>query len=165
MPIQTIIFKTESHDQGWSDVHWEHGSYRQSYTWFEMRVKYPVRPGSSDTTAGLMYEYSEAINVQYNDGEMAWDKFNDNFEHMVDIVGYIIKLQEREALNYSSPSLTESLQFRSVIGLPMVAVGHICRVPHVRTRGIALLKSIPFTDGILDSTFFITLTQEQQRTR
>lgn len=111
----------------------------------------------------LDFTLEAMVMVNTDDGEMAWDKFNDNFEHMVDIVGYILKLQEREALNYSTSSLTESLQFRSVIGLPMVAVGHICRVPHVRTRGIALLKSIPFTDGILDSTFFIALTQEQQR--
>lgn len=111
----------------------------------------------------LNFTLEAMVMVDTDIGEIAWDKFNENYEHMVDIVSYILKLQDREALSDSAPRLTQSLQFRSLIGLPMVAIGHICRIPQVRSRGIALLKTIPFTDGVLDSAFFLGLVQEQQR--
>lgn len=37
-PVEKIVFKTVSHDQGWSDYHQDHGTYSQSYTWFEADI-------------------------------------------------------------------------------------------------------------------------------
>lgn len=37
-PVQQIVFTIESHDQGWSNYKAWHGTYQQSYTWFEAQL-------------------------------------------------------------------------------------------------------------------------------
>ena len=43
-PVRKIIFKLKSHDQGWSDNIALHGTYAQSYTWFDACV---IKAGKS----------------------------------------------------------------------------------------------------------------------
>ncbi|KAJ5173387.1 hypothetical protein N7492_005980 [Penicillium capsulatum] len=35
-PVRKIRITVESHDQGWSDHHEDHGTFRNSWTWFEL---------------------------------------------------------------------------------------------------------------------------------
>ncbi|GBE88163.1 hypothetical protein SCP_1203930 [Sparassis crispa] len=45
LPLRRVIFETRSHDQGWSDNRWAHGSYRYSYTWFEAGQQFTASDG------------------------------------------------------------------------------------------------------------------------
>lgn len=110
----------------------------------------------------LNYTLEAMTKVETTTGQIAWDKFNQNFQRMVDIVSYILD-EEAILAPHIGSLLTSSKQFRSLIGLPMVAVGTVCRTPHIRTRGIDLLASLPFTDGAIDSRIFLELAREQQR--
>lgn len=62
LPVQAIVFRMDSHDQGWSGAEWAKGTYDWSFTWFEVRIKYP--PPNDDGDDGD--EYSEPVRVQLN---------------------------------------------------------------------------------------------------
>ncbi|KAL1649589.1 hypothetical protein SLS58_001646 [Diplodia intermedia] len=40
-PVREVTIVTRSHDQGWSDYQEHHGTYSQSYTWFEIAIQKP----------------------------------------------------------------------------------------------------------------------------
>lgn len=50
-PVQQIIIDIWSHDQGWSSYPQDHGTYRGSWTWFDLGIQRP--PGREDVSAGL----------------------------------------------------------------------------------------------------------------
>lgn len=52
-PVEKIVFKTVSHDQGWSDCHQDHGTYSQSYTWFEADIM-----GAASTCPRRVIQYN-----------------------------------------------------------------------------------------------------------
>lgn len=90
-------------------------------------------------------------------GELAWDEFNDNFAGIVSLCERILSKQKAIASKQGSDptDLTASSQFRSLIGLPLMATGAFCRVPHVRARSLELMRNISFEDGVFDSDFFV----------
>lgn len=50
-PVQQIVIDIWSHDQGWSSYPEDHGTYRGSWTWFDLGIQRPQ--GRKDITAGL----------------------------------------------------------------------------------------------------------------
>ena len=98
-------------------------------------------------------------------GEEAWDEFAPNFERIVKLGSRMLH-EQRNALfaeSEKTPNLPRRSQFRSLLALPMVAVGTFCRQADVRRRGIAMLKTLPFLDGLFDSTYFVGFNEEQIR--
>lgn len=49
LPVKTIVFKTVSLDQGWSDFQYDHGTYSNSQTFFDFMVRLPDRIGVDDS--------------------------------------------------------------------------------------------------------------------
>lgn len=47
-PVREIRISIHSHDQGWSDHHEDHGTFRNSWTWFDLRVNRPQGDEVSD---------------------------------------------------------------------------------------------------------------------
>lgn len=54
LPVKTIVFKTVSQDQGWSDSEYDHGTYSNSQTFFDFMVRLPGRVGAGDSSEGSM---------------------------------------------------------------------------------------------------------------
>lgn len=91
-------------------------------------------------------------------GEIAWDSFNANFERVIDFAGRVAQdlgLVRVKKLGNEKATLSDSSQLRSLFGLPLVAVGVFCRIPHLRRKAVAMLKAFPFLDGVFKSTFFV----------
>lgn len=52
-PIREIRIDIWSHDQGWSSYHEDHGTYRNSWTWFELGIERPSERSIEDDTKDL----------------------------------------------------------------------------------------------------------------
>lgn len=98
-------------------------------------------------------------------GEAAWDEYTSNFDRIVKLASHMLDEQGEAQLAESSTTalLPHGSQFRSLLGLPLVAVGILCRQPDLRRRGAALLRTVPFLDGLYDQAYFADLIEEQIR--
>lgn len=101
LPIQAIEFRTESHDQGWSDTASDKGTYNGSCTWFEVRIKYPPVIESKDDEAVVSNNeasYSAVTRIQHNLTATwtatkhinIWDR-DYAFPHILDILDQVQK--------------------------------------------------------------------------
>lgn len=98
-------------------------------------------------------------------GELAWDEFNDNFAGIVALSERILRKQKSIESKHDSSSadLTASSQFRSLIGLPLMAGGAFCRVPDVRAKSLEMMRNISFEDGVFNSDFYARMFGRQKR--
>lgn len=105
------------------------------------------------------------IMVNPRRGELAWDEFNDNFAGIVSISEKILGKQKAVGSKQDSnpTDLTASSQFRSLIGLPLMATGAFCRVPHIRAKSLEMMRNISFEDGVFNSDFFARTFLQQKR--
>ncbi|KAK2599069.1 hypothetical protein QQS21_005475 [Conoideocrella luteorostrata] len=99
-------------------------------------------------------------------GEIAWDEFSKNFEGITSLCRHLF--EELEASKHWNTGngktyLPDSSQFRSLIGLPLVAVGCFSRVPSIRRNAVEILQTYPFQDGIFDSVFYVEVIVEKMR--
>jgi hypothetical protein len=82
--VQSITFTICSHDQGWSDYPEDHGTYRNSWTWFEVDIIPPVGGSTSSdvedskdkwvATNRHAEEEPETQTVTFGRGERQWFK-------------------------------------------------------------------------------------------
>ena len=99
----------------------------------------------SHSTAMLYLNFSTVS--AFND-EMAWDKFTENFEHLVNLAAPII-----ESYTYDTSTLNGGPGFTmdmSTVG-PLYIVAHRCRHPAIRRKAVSLLYAAPRQEGLWDS--------------
>ncbi|MBW0509322.1 hypothetical protein O181_049037 [Austropuccinia psidii MF-1] len=69
--IEVIDWNIISHDQGWSDYTQDHGTYRNSWTWFEVAVFKSIKPHCPDSIENSYSDNSKEID---NEAGLNWHR-------------------------------------------------------------------------------------------
>ncbi|KAK2594589.1 hypothetical protein QQS21_007719 [Conoideocrella luteorostrata] len=72
--VHRVIFRTVSHDQGYSNERHLHGTYDGSYTWFVVSV---ITPGGHDRVARRLLQYNVHASAALKRHEISWSADDD----------------------------------------------------------------------------------------